>query len=93
MYEYSGILCTVASLLESPAHYECSASGPGHAPYEKPFRPALNQEGACQHDPVHEPWSKLGGIGGLEGLVGGEEGEEEGGDGRQELREYVEHGH
>lgn len=66
---------------------------PGHAPHEEPFCPALNQKGACKHDPVHEPWRQLGRIGGLERLVGCEEGEEEGGDGRQEFREYVEHGH
>lgn len=40
--------------------------------------PVLHEGEAGYDDPVHEPWSQLGGVGGAEGFVGGEDGEEDG---------------
>lgn len=41
-------------------------------PDKEPIGPALNEQSASQHHPVHQPWCQLSGIGGLEGFVGGE---------------------
>lgn len=40
--------------------------------------PVFDEGEAGDDDPVHEPWSQLGRVGGTEGFVGGEDGEEDG---------------
>lgn len=53
-------------------------------PGENEPGPRLNEGEYRQYDPVHEPWRKLGRVGGTKGFVGGEDGEEERDDGALE---------